>query len=156
MIRRIKSERERTLVELRNRHNDFDGYAREILSDTLNCRSSSIARKLQPSDVKIDVYESWNRDVPVYDSHNDQNESGGQQIHQQFDDEAELMSFLGSEDHHNLMAEISEALQAEYQELVDKFDIDDYENGDFSDDCERLQEEAELNDSEILICPICR
>lgn len=155
MISRIKSERERTLVELRNRHNDFDGYAREILSDTLNCRSSSIARNLQPSDVKIDVYGSWNRDLPVYDSYNDQNECGGQQI-QQFDDEAELMSFLGSEDHHKLMAEISEALQAEYQELVDKFDIDDYENGDFSDDCERLQEEAELNDSEFLICPICR
>lgn len=156
MISRIKTERERTLVELRNRHNDFDGYAREILSDTLNCRSSSIAQKLQPSDVKIDVCGSWNNDLSVCDSHNDQNECGGQQIYQQFDDEAELMSFLGSEDHHKLMAEISEALQAEYQELVDKFDIDDYENGRISDDCERLQEEAELNDSEFLICPICR
>ena len=156
MISRIKTERERTLVELRNRHNDFDGYAREILSDTLNCRSSPIARKSQPSGAKTDVYGSCHNNLPVYDSHNDQNECGGQQIHQQFDDEAALTSFLGSEDHHKLMAEISEALQAEYQELLDKFDIDDYENRHISDDCERLQEEAELNDSEFLICPICR
>lgn len=144
-------DREENLIKLRDRHNDFNGYAREILSDTLNNRSSSNPQKLQPSAVNSDVDGGWNSNSsPCTDQYE------MEQIYQQFDDEAELLSFLGSEDHHKLMEEISEALQAEYQELVDEYDINIYEDSDFFNDSERLQEEAELNEFEFLICPICK
>ena len=144
------------MIDLRNRHNDFDGYAREILSETLNYRSSSNAQKLRPSTADLDVHGNRYPDSSVFDFRTDHNECEGEQINQQPDDEAALMSFLGSEDHYKLMAEISEVLQAEYQELMDEYDINDYENGELLNQCERLQDEAELNESEYLICPICR
>lgn len=144
-------DREQYLIKLRDRHNDFNGYAREILSDTLSNRSSSNPQKLQPSAVNSGVDGSWNSSsLPSTD------QCEMEQIYEQFDDEAELLSFLGSEDHHKLMEEISEALQAEYQDLVDEYDINIYEDSDFFNDSERLQEEAELNEFEYLICPICR
>jgi hypothetical protein len=72
------------------------------------------------------------------------------------DDEAALIRFLGSEDHELLMTQIAEALQEEYFTDLNDGEIFLHESQEHQESCYWLQEEAQLDQDEIVICPVCR
>ena len=73
-----------------------------------------------------------------------------------YDDEKTLVDYLGSEDHELLMYQIAEALQLENIKDIDENELSLYEDQAEYEDHGLLQQQADICDSDYLICPICR
>jgi catalase len=71
-----------------------------------------------------------------------------------FDNEAAMFLYLGSEDHQLLMDQIESSLKEEYSEEILMNELGEFETKEYGDDF--CLEEEELNEDRFIICPVCR
>jgi hypothetical protein len=136
---------------LRNGIDDFNGIAREILSSPSEAVSSSSSLRRSTDTRTLVRNSSGDISKHIGDSRftSEFGDSSG-------NDEAALIQFLGSEDHELLMTQIAEALEAEYFTDLNDSEMFLHESQEHQESCYWLQEEAQLDHDEIVICPVCR
>jgi hypothetical protein len=156
-MNKVKMEREKNVIRLRNGHSDFNELAREILngsmtngSDTMAAGSSSAL-----SASRNNLKESPSLIQRTYNSP-DSNRNKIIDMYQVDEDEEALIEYLGSEDHQLLMAHIADALESEYYADYGNYELSQSVHNGQSESTDWLQEEAEGNEERFIICPICR
>lgn len=150
-IRRVKLDREKNIYRLRNGIEDFNGLAKEILSSP--CEAISLFSPPRGSTDAAILGRNSSGDISELVSDSRYNGDFGDSSE---NDEAALIHYLGSEDHELLMTQIAEALQEEYFTDLNDGEMFLHESQEQQESCYWLQEESQLDQDAIVICPVCR
>jgi hypothetical protein len=135
-MKKVKTEREKNVLKLRNGHHGFNEVAREILKVSMSNGYDS-----SPESNKW-VQNSNHSEGSFYQRHSDMTNN----------EDSAMMHFLGSEEHDLLMEQIAEALRLEYEDEM----LECCNEDDVLGDIDWSQLELDAREDESIICPVCR